>query len=85
MELLITENKGFNFPNTMVRIFLQKDYWYGYWISEHFLFNQLNEDQRKKYLDSKEHSCYIDIDYDTAFKLLECGVTPYTKQVLVKE
>lgn len=82
MELLVSENKG-RIPSSFncVRIFIQKDYTYGYFIVERELFDLLTVEQQKTYPDTN----YFDITYGQAEKILASGSTPFRKQILYRE
>ncbi len=89
IELLITECKSIGYLNCVnnrynsVRIFLQRNYDYGLWIDEKFMFSLLSEDQQKLYLEGDTYkNCTFEISRDIAEKLLEEGYTPYRKQTL---
>ena len=49
--ILITEGKSNNpeFSRGVVRVFINQDYDYGYFISENIIFQILNEEQRLSY------------------------------------
>lgn len=88
MELLVTEYRnacGENRHRNTVRVFLQKDYTYGYWIAEDILFNLLTDEQKKQYIGKDYQSGVFDVSFDTAKDILEKGETPYNKQKLYKD
>lgn len=86
MDILITENKStgkLNPVNNAVRVFIDGDMDYGYWVSEHDLFEMLTEDQRHLYLKGNHANgdvALIDVDVEVARKLIEIGMTPYKKK-----
>lgn len=87
MELLVTEYKnayGNNRERNTVRVFLQRDYNYGYWIREDILFDLLDDEQKQQYVNDTKSSDF-DIAFEIASKILEYGKTPYTKQKLYRE
>lgn len=89
MELFVTEHKNACRENrhmNTVRVFLQKNYDYGLWIAEDFLYNLLSIDQKKQYSTGTDYQSGIfDIDFDTASKILDKGKTPFNKQKLYKD
>mgnify|MGYP007069475430 CR=1 FL=1 len=87
MELLVTEYMnayGENRNRNTVRVFLQRNYNYGYWIREDVLFNLLTAPQKNSYINNIS-SGYFDISFEVASEILKLGNTPYTKQKLYKE
>lgn len=81
IEILVTENKSIsklNPANNAVRVFVDHDLDYGYWISEHSLFEMLDESQKGEYL--KGSDAKIDVDVETARKIIEEGATPFKKR-----
>lgn len=88
MELLVSEHRNahgdFRQENT-VRIFLQRNYDYGYWINEQIVWNVLSKEQQDQYILDTYTSGIFDIDYETACTLLAFGKTPYNKQILRRD
>ena len=87
MELRVTENKstvhaGINDHN-MVRVFVDRDFTYGYWINERTLVEEiltLDEADCLEYLNSD--TFVLDVDVHTAQRVIDAGATPFTKRVL---
>ncbi len=86
IELLVTENRSNKkewFHNNVVRIFVDRDYSYGYWINEDFLFNALTPDQQKQYLEDQSYSSgQFEVSFEVAQQLIDKGNTPSNKQKL---
>ena len=81
MKIHITEHKSqgrLNPVQTAVRVFVDNDYSYGYFVDEHKLFDLLTPVQRELYL--KEADATFDVDPAVAQQLIDIGVTPYTKR-----
>lgn len=87
MELRVTENKstvhaGINGHN-MVRVFVNRDFAYGYWINERVLVDEilaLDEAAGLEYLSSD--TFVLDVDVHTAQRVIDRGATPFAKRVL---
>lgn len=81
--LLVTENRTQNpnrFSYNTVRIFVDGDYTYGYWVSEKEIYDSLNEVQKKQYLtDNSYAGGKFEVDKATAQHLIDIGQTPYNK------
>lgn len=80
MEIQITENKSvgtLNPLNTSVRVFVGRDYHYGYFVPEHQMFDLLTDDQRHAYLQGS--SVLLDVSEEVAQSLIDMGQTPYKK------
>jgi len=92
MELLITENKSkslkdlLHFPQT-TRVFLQRDYTYGLFINENYLYyDVLTETQREEYFKYPDKgSLTYEITYEQGELVLQAGKTPFNKQKIYKE
>ena len=88
MELRVTENKstvdvGLTSYN-MVRVFVDRDFSYGYWINEVALTKEilnLNDRELAEYFDAGD-TYYVDVDVHTAQRVIDRGATPFTKRVL---
>lgn len=80
VKLLVTENKsnGNPTPNNLVRVFVNGDYNYGYWVDESKLFDLLSEDQRTFYATKESPS--LDITKEVANEIIRIGLTPYSKK-----
>lgn len=86
MRLHVTENKSVDFfvKFNTVRVFVDNDYTYGYWISEEKLAAHLgltDPDKAKAYLAKSEFK--TDVSIDIAKKIVEDGATPFEKVKLV--
>jgi hypothetical protein len=86
IELLVTENRSNDakwFHNTVVRIFIDRDYSYGFWINEDVLYNLLTPEQQKQYLEDQSYSGgQFDVTFEVAQELIDKGNTPFNKQKL---
>ena len=86
IELCVSENKSFDpfrFCRNRVRVFLDRDYRYGLWIDEDYLFDLLSDEQRKQYLtDRSTQGMYYQISKEVAQQVLDQGHSPYKKQKL---
>ena len=81
MKILCTENKNLNpIPNNLVRVFVNGDYSYGYWVDEFQLFDMLTPDQKKYY--SKKNSVELDVSDEVGKKIIEIGLNPYKTETL---
>ncbi len=86
MKILITEHKSTGelrpaIVSNAVRVFVENDLHYGYFVDEHQLFEALTEGQRAAYL-SAEHEVELDVSIDVAQRLIDIGATPYRKRAL---
>lgn len=82
MEILITEHKGTNpdlFENNTVRVFVNNDTYYGYWVNEKFLYDLLSDAQKREYV---QDYCTFCVSVETAQKIIDNGHTPYAKPKL---
>lgn len=80
MDLHITENKskGAQRPGArVVRVFVDNDYHYGYFIREDALFALLDDDQRQAYLQGDE--ARLSVPPQVAQQIIDMGTTPYRK------
>lgn len=80
MQINVTEHKskGTLHPiDTLVRVFVNQDYHYGYFVSEHLLFEHLTPEQQTAYLEGD--SALLEVAPETAQKLIDAGHTPYAK------
>lgn len=80
----VTENKsigelalgGLN----VVRVFVDGDYEYGYWLREHKIFSMLDAAQQQAYLAGPEAK--LEVSRDIAQRIIDMGTTPYAKRQL---
>ena len=80
MKIHFTENKSIGTkvsPYGMVRVFVDNDYNYGYFVHEEDVFGLLTESQKKEYLAGTE--ARLDVTPEVAQKIIDMGVTPYAK------
>lgn len=80
MKIQITENKSVErlaSISTSVRVFVDDDLNYGYWVDEHKLFSLLNKNEQIEYLKSADVK--LDVNIEVARKIIEIGSTPYKK------
>lgn len=83
MEIHITEHKSkgaLKVPDYAVRVFVDRDYGYGYFVSEHALFEMLSAEQQSQYLASDDVK--LDVGVDVAQRIIDIGQTPYRKRAL---
>jgi len=84
MEIHITEHKSkgaLKLPDYAVRVFVDRDYGYGYFVYEHALFEMLSAEQQAQYLASDDVK--LDVAVDVAQRIIDIGQTPYKKRVLL--
>ena len=78
MKILCTENKNLNpVSGNLVRVFVDGDYSYGYWVDEIQLFDILTPDQKNDY--AKKSQIELDVTNEVAQKIIEIGLSPYKK------
>lgn len=80
MEIEVTEHKSvgkIDPMNSAVRVFVNREFHYGYFVREHDLFGLLTPEQQEKYLQGK--SATLDVSPDVAQKIIDMGQTPYAK------
>jgi len=87
IEILVTENRSVGHPGwvlrNVVRVFVNRDLSYGYWVPEDALIDLLSENQKIQYFNDSSYSGgkFI-VPIDTAREIIRIGQTPYNKQVL---
>lgn len=84
MKILITEHKsvGALAPASLkrsVRVFVNFDMNYGYFVSEHLVFQELSKEQQALYL-AEPSSVELDLEPAAVQRLIDAGVTPYKKE-----
>lgn len=86
-EILVTEHRSFDhtewFANNVVRVFVDGDYSYGYWVPEDKLYELFDEAQRKQY--REDHSSSggkFMMGKEAAQHIIDIGQTPYNKMKL---
>lgn len=67
--------------DTMVRVFVDNDYTYGYFVREAAVVALLDEDQRKDYLAGVE--ARLEVSVEVAQEIIDMGLTPYAKPNLI--
>jgi hypothetical protein len=78
MKILCTENKNLNpVSDNLVRVFVDGDYNYGYWVDEAQLFDMLTPDQKNDYVQKSQIE--LDVANEVAQKIIEIGLNPYKK------
>lgn len=85
MEIQITEHKSvgtLNSLNTSVRVFVGRDFHYGYFVPEHQMFDLLTEDQKQDYLQGT--TVRLDVPAAIAQQLIDMSQTPYKKRSVVQ-
>lgn len=80
-ELYVTENKTIKpLHFNCVRVFLDQNYDYGYFINELRLFNLLTSEQQVKYCTNNSYeNTHFFVTVDIANKIVENGSTIYNK------
>lgn len=88
MEVRVSENKSdancMLTPWNMVRVFVDRDFAYGYWINEVALTKEilkLDDAGMAEYFNAGD-TYTADVDVDTAQRVIDLGATPFTKRVL---
>ncbi len=85
VSLLVTEHKSMNSLNpvsTSVRVFVDNDLHYGYFVDEHKLFGMLSAEQQERYLESAD--CKLEVSRELAQAIIDIGATPYAKQRVLR-
>ena len=78
MKILCAENKNLNpVSGNLVRVFVDGDYNYGYWVDEAQLFDMLTTDQKNDYVQKSQIE--LDVANEVAQKIIEIGLNPYKK------
>lgn len=83
MKIQVTEHKSvgrLNPVESMVRVFVDNDFSYGYFVPEHALYELLTEEQQVAYLASSD--AHLDVPIEVAEKIVEIGHTPFAKRRL---
>ena len=83
MKIKITEFKSMVTLSPFggkVRVFVDNDYHYGYFVDEPTLYAMLTEDQQKEYLQTS--SVTLDVPPQIAQQIIDIGLTPYKKQTV---
>lgn len=86
MEIHVTEHKSrgaLKVPDYAVRVFIDRDYGYGYFVSEHALFEMLTDAQQAQYLATDDVK--LDVPISVAQRIIAIGQTPYKKPKLLDE
>jgi len=86
IPLLITEHKSVGTLRTdanarTVRVFINRDYQYGYWVPEGFLFRLLTPAQQEAYLAAPDQVT-LSVPLSVAEQLQAVGLTPFKKHAL---
>lgn len=79
MNLVATEGKStgqLNPFNHSVRVFVNNDYSYGYFVNEHQLFDLLSPAQQAQYL--QEGTAHLEVEPAVAQQIIDMGQTIYT-------
>jgi hypothetical protein len=78
MKILCAENKNLNpVSGNLVRVFVDGDYSYGYWVDEVQLFDMLTPDQKNDY--AQKSQIELDVTNEIAKQIIEIGLNPYKK------
>ncbi len=83
MKIQVTEQKSVGNiepMNSLVRVFVNREFHYGYFVREHDLFGLLTPDQQETYLQGD--SATLDVSAEVAQKIIDMGHTPYSKQIV---
>lgn len=81
MQIKVTEHKSIGALNPIedvVRVFVDGDFHYGYFVPEHQLFGLLTAEQQQDYL--RSDTANLDVPVEVAQKLIDLGQTPFTKR-----
>ena len=81
MKVEVTENKSvdsLDSLNKLVRVFLNRDYKYGYFIREHELFQMLTPEQQISYLQGT--SATLEVSGEIAQQIVKRGHSPFKNQ-----
>ena len=81
IEVYVSENKTTH-PTKYgcVRVFLDNDYTYGYFINELYFFSLLNEEQQRKYsINNSYENTHFYVSVEVANAIVEHGSTVYKK------
>lgn len=80
LQILITEFKshGTLSPSNTVRVFVDRDYHYGYWVPEDVLYALLTTEQQAEYLGTRR-DVTLRVSRDVAQRIINAGETPYKK------
>lgn len=88
MEIQVTENKSnanrMLTPWNMVRVFVDRDFSYGYWVNEHAFLTEilkLDQDGLNEYFSASD-TYVVEVDVHTAQRVIDVGATPFNKPVL---
>lgn len=84
MKIHITEHKSvekLNSVPTQVRVFVNFDFHYGYFVDEHLLFSLLTAEQQNQYL--KGPDAQLDVAPEVAQRIIDEGHTIYAKPKVV--
>ena len=84
-SILVTENKSVGTPRltaagNIVRVFVDNDLQYGYWVPEKAILDSLDPAQAQEYLQGEVAK--LEVSRDIAQYLIDIGQTPYTKRKL---
>ena len=82
MHIHVTEHKsvGKLRPlNGVVRVFVDRDYHYGYWVPENIVFEALDPQQQSAYLQAQD-GIELDVSPEVAQRLIDQGNTPFAKR-----
>jgi len=71
--------------NNIVRIFVNKDWSYGYFVNEELVFSKFDEKQKTSYLKCKSDQEQFEIPIEDAQHLIDVGINPYGKQNLIEK
>lgn len=81
MKIHVTEHKSTGALRSIshpVRVFVNFDYHYGYWVDEHELVALLDAPQQATYL-AAPGDIELDVSTDIAQRIIDTGNTPYKK------
>jgi len=82
-EILVTENHSYNperFSHNVVRVFVDHDFDYGYWVPEDKLYECFNDEQKKQYLADQSYTGgRFKVSKEIAQHIIDIGHTPFNK------
>ena len=84
MKIQVTEHKSngvLSAVDRAVRVFVDNDLHYGYFVPEHQLFALLSVEQQQDYL--RSNTSHLDVSPEVAQKIIDMGITPYAKKTVI--
>lgn len=86
-DILVTEGRSPHpewYARSTVRVFVEGDYNYGYWVPEDKLYEKLDEAQKKQYREDQSYTGgKYKVTKETAQYFIDIGQTPFNKITLI--